>query len=161
MRKFTIQALFLIVVIGTAIYLFNNQTEIVNLPFLPEKPVFKELAINDVKLKVEAADTQAKRSRGLGGRQSLASDEGMLFIFPKPDKYPFWMKGLTFPLDFIWIRGERVVDVLQNIQPPAPGQEDTSLPIYQSKEEIDKVLEVTAGTVQRLNIKAGDTIKIE
>ncbi len=88
----------------------------------------------------------------------MASDEGMLFVFPKLDKYPFWMKGLTYPLDFIWIRGDKIVDLLPNIQPPAPGQTDTSLPIYQSKEDIDKVLEVAAGTVQRLNIKVGDTI---
>ena len=159
MRKFIIQTILLIVVIGVAIYLFNNQAVTLNLPFLPEGPVFKELSINDAKLKVELADTQSKKSKGLGGRQSLASNEGMLFIFPKADKYPFWMKGLSFPLDFVWIKEDKVADVLQNIPPPQPGQTNESLPIYSSREEIDKVLEVPAGTIQRLNIKIGDTIK--
>lgn len=161
MKKFIIQFVLLIAVIGIATFLFKQKPDITNLPFLPEQPVFKELQINQVKLKVEVADTQKKRSKGLGGRESLASGEGMLFILPKPDKYPFWMKGLSFPLDFVWISGEKIVDLLQNIQPPTPGQTDESLPIYQSKEDVDKVLEVAAGTVQRMNIKVGDTIKLE
>ena len=70
------------------------------------------------------------------------------------------MKGLSFPLDFIWIREDKVVDLLHRVQPPTPGQPDESLPIYQSEEEVDKVLEVPAGTIQGLNIKVGDTVKI-
>lgn len=132
-----------------------------NIPFLPEQTRVGEVLINDNKIKVEIADTQGKRSKGLGGRESLASDSGMLFIFPKEDKYPFWMKGLNFPLDFVWIKGDKVVDILQNIPPPAEGTKDESLPIYLPKEEVDKVLEVNAGTSERLNIKVGDKIEIK
>ena len=123
-------------------------------------PQFKELVINDQKLKVEIADTQDKRSKGLGGRESLATDSGMLFIFPKPDKYPFWMKGLKFPLDFIYIREDKVIDFLPNIQPPSAGATDESLPIYLPREEVDKVLEVASGTIEKLNIKVGDKIQL-
>lgn len=144
-----------------ALYLYKQNPSLTGLPFMPEQPTFKQLRINNVTVKVEIADTQAKRSKGLGGRQSLASDGGMLFIFSKPDKYPFWMKGLDLPLDFVWIRGDLVVDIFQNIQPPTPGQSDESLPVYESKEEVDKVLEVVGGTAQRLNIKVGDRVKIE
>lgn len=160
MKKFIIQAILLITAIAVAVYLFKQGTDISNLPFLPQKPVFGHLQIKDVKLRVEIADTQSKRSKGLGGRQSLASDEGMLFVFPKADKYPFWMKGLSFPLDFVWISGEKIVDLLQNIQPPVKGVPDASLPIYESKEIVDKVLEINAGTITRLDIKIGDTIKL-
>ena len=158
MKKFIIQTLLLTIVIGIGLFLFKQNTKFPDLPFLYGRSTFKQLRINDVSLKVEVADTQAKRSKGLSGRQSLASDEGMLFIFPKLDKYPFWMKGLSFPLDFIWIKENKIVDLLQNIQPPAAGQTDASLPIYQAKEDIDKVLEVAAGTAQRLNVKVGDTV---
>lgn len=84
----------------------------------------------------------------------------MLFIFPKEDKYPFWMKGVSFPLDFIWIKGDQVVDLLENVSPPRVNQKDIDLPIYVPKESIDRILEVNAGTIARLNIKVGDTIKI-
>ncbi|EKD90066.1 MAG: hypothetical protein ACD_32C00048G0002 [uncultured bacterium] len=159
MKKFTIQFILLILVIAGAVFFFQQNLDLSNLPFVPKQSVFKELEINGNKLKVEVADTQDKRSKGLGGREKLASGEGMLFVFPKQDRYPFWMKGLSFPLDFIWIRGGEIVDLLHNVQPPAPGQTDASLPIYQSIEEVDKVLEVTGGTVERLNIKVGDKVE--
>lgn len=160
MKKFIIQFTLLILVIAGTLFFLQKNPDLSALPFVPKQPVFKELEIDGAKLKVEIADTQEKRSKGLGGRQSLASEEGMLFIFPDTQKRPFWMKGLSFPLDFIWIRENKVVDLLHRVQPPTPGQSDASLPIYQSKEEVDKVLEVPAGTIQGLDIKVGDTVKI-
>lgn len=160
MKKFSIQFTLLILVIAGTLFFLQKNPDLSGLPFVPKQPVFKEIEIDGSKLKVEIADTQEKRSKGLGGRQALASDEGMLFVFPDTQKRPFWMKGLSFPLDFIWIREDKVVDLLHRVQPPAPGQPDESLPIYQSKEEVDKVLEVPAGTIQGLDIKVGDTVKI-
>lgn len=141
-------------------YFSASQKGNVDVPFLPPKTTFSELQINDKILKVEIADTSSKRNKGLGGRSSLGENEGMLFVFEKPDKYPFWMKGLSFPLDFVWIMDLKVVDVLENVVPPTSGQPDSSLPIYSAKENINKVLEVPAGTIQKLNIKVGDTIKL-
>lgn len=151
----------MLVVITVAFVLYVSNGQLANLPFVPQGPVIKQLQIGVGKLKVEIADTQAKRSKGLSDRQSLASDEGMLFVFPQPSKYSFWMKSVKFPLDFIWIRGSTVVDLLPNVSSPAPGQTDESLPIYQPNTEVDKALEVPSGTIQRLNIKIGDSIKIE
>lgn len=160
MKKFTFQAVLLLVVAAAAILLFQSGTQAPSLPFMPEQTVTGTVQIDSAQIKVEIADTQKKRSKGLGGRTSLGQDEGMLFIPPQAGKYPFWMKGLNFPLDFIWIRGDKIVDILENVQPPQPGQSEDSLPIYQSKEDIDKILELSAGTIKRLNIKVGDTVKI-
>lgn len=161
MKKFIVQVVLLVAITAFGFYLFKSGSQFPNLPFAPETSVSRQLRINDAVLKVEIADTPTKRNKGLAGRESLASDEGMLFVFPERAKRAFWMKGLTFPLDFIWIRGEEIVDLLHKVAPPASGQTDESLPIYQSREEVDKVLEVQAGTIQRLNIKVGDTIKLE
>lgn len=147
-------------VIAGAIFFYQTNAKIPELPFLPQQSTLKTIKINDTTLKVEIADTKEKRSKGLAGRQSLAPDEGMLFLFPEAGRYPFWMKGLTFPLDFIWIREDKVVDLTQNVPPSSPGQTDASLPIYEPKEDVDAVLEISAGTIQRLNIKVGDSVKI-
>lgn len=161
MKKFALQAILLMIIIGGALYLYRSGgSGLSNVPFFPQPTTLKSLQIGSATLKVEIADTQEKRAKGLGGRESLASGSGMLFIFSAPSKYSFWMKGLSFPLDFIWIRGDKVVNVLQNVPPPTPNQADASLPTYQSDVDIDKVLEVNAGTIQRLNIKAGDTAKL-
>ena len=162
MKKFTIQVVFLIIVIGASLFFFSptGKTPNFDLPFLPQKSTFSKLEINGIILKVEIADTASKRNKGLGGRDLLGQDQGMLFIFPKLDKYAFWMKGLKFPLDFVWIKDNIIVDLLENIPPPSAGAKDESLPIYSSRVEFDKVLEVNAGTIQRLRIKAGDMLKL-
>ncbi|MCL5784403.1 MAG: DUF192 domain-containing protein [Patescibacteria group bacterium] len=161
MKKFIIQTVLLILVIAIAFFVYRANPSVSNLPFVPAATVFREVQINNAKLKVEVADTAEKRSQGLGGRQSLGQDEGMLFVFPSPGTHAFWMKGLTFPLDFIWIRGGKVIDLTPNVPPPASGQPDSTLPIYQPKQDVDKVLEVNGGTIQRLNIKVGDMIKTQ
>lgn len=163
MKKFLIQVILLLIVIGAAFFVYgaNQSGKKMDIPFLPQGPTFKNMVVNGNTIKIEVADTQEVRKKGLGGRESLASDSGMLFIFEREDRHAFWMKGLKFPLDFIWIKDDVVADILENVPPPAPGQDDASLPIYSSKVAIDKVLEVNAGTVQRLNIKVGDKISIE
>lgn len=157
MKKFLIQFVLLIIVIAAALLLYSGSVP--SLPFLPEKTKYSELIINEATLKVEIADTPSERSKGLGGKESLGQDEGMLFVFPSSGKHSFWMKGLRFPLDFVWIKGSEVVDIITNAQPPASDQKDEDLPIYLPKVEVDKVLEVNAGVVERLKIKAGDMIK--
>lgn len=160
MKKFTFQIILLLVVIGAALFFYKGQS-VPNVPFLPQTTQIKTLTINNAKLKVEVVDTKEKRSKGLGGREKLASDEGMLFIFEKVGKYSFWMKGLTFPLDFIWIKGDQVVEVTKDVKPPLPNQADESLPIYSSKVDIDKVLEVNGGVATKLNVIEGNVVKIE
>lgn len=162
MKKFAVQSISLIVITGLALVFFGptSKSTKIDIPFLPKAPAFKSLQINEAKLKVEIADTSSKRSRGLGGRVGLGQDEGMLFIFEKKDKYSFWMKGLKFPLDFVYIKDGKVTEILSDIKPPIEGQTDEDLPIYQPKEAVDMVLEINAGTAQRLNIKAGDTITL-
>lgn len=160
MKKFLVQFVFLIIVIGVALFFFSptGGQKTFEIPFLPQRTTLSSLEINGHKFQVEVADTQSKRNKGLSGRQSLPQDQGMLFIFDHADKYPFWMKGLNFPLDFIWISGDKVVDILPNISPPSPGQPDESLTIYQPRVEVDKVLEINGGMSEKSGIKFGDTV---
>jgi uncharacterized membrane protein (UPF0127 family) len=107
-------------------------------------------------LQIEIADTQAKRARGLGDRDNLAASSGMLFIFDSPTTAQFWMKGMRFPLDMIWISGDTIVGFEQNV--PAPTSPNQTLPIYSPTQKIDKVLEVNAGFVQSHGIAVGDKL---
>ncbi len=159
MKKFIIQFVLLIAVIVGAFFIYKGQS--LNIPFLPQKTQVSKAIVGSIKINIEIADTQGKRSKGLGGRQSLASDSGMLFIFPKEDFYSFWMKGVKFPLDFIWIRGNKIIDITENVQAPIAGEKNENLPIYQSKESIDKLLEVNAGFVTRHGIKIGNTLNLQ
>lgn len=112
-------------------------------------------------IKAEVADTVAKRTKGLGDRAKLEIGTGMLFVFEQPGKYRFWMKGLQFPLDFIWIKDNKVVDILTNVPVPPDGASDNALPTYEPITEVDKILEVNAGFVEFNNIQVGDLVEIQ
>ena|SRR3989338_1150224 len=159
MKKFVIQAIFLVVVTFVALAVYTSK--FASIPFVPERPKTGVVQVNDLKINVEIADTATKRKQGLGGKESLASDSGMLFVFEKQDVYKFWMKGLNFPLDLIWIRGEKVVDITKKATPPIPEQKDETLPLYIPNQPVDKVLEVNSGFVDQNNIQIGDSIIVQ
>ncbi|MBI2034893.1 MAG: DUF192 domain-containing protein [Candidatus Levybacteria bacterium] len=114
------------------------------------------VTINNKVFKVEVAKDQTTRAKGLSGRESLMEEKAMLFLFEKPDYYSFWMKNMQFPLDIIFISKDKIVTVVNNVQPLKEGQDNTILPT----EPIDKVLEINAGLAQKYNLKKGDKVTI-
>lgn len=115
-----------------------------------------EVKIGEQIFVVEIADTPAKRTQGLSGREGLREGEGMLFVFDKPATYDFWMKGMKFPIDIIWIRSDKIIGFEENISP----DNSASPKIYSPTELVDKVLEVNAGTVSKLGIQISQSIEV-
>ena len=98
--------------------------------------------------------------RGLGDRESLPDDRGMLFVFPEPGRHTFWMKNMLIPIDIIWISADgRVVDV--QTARPEPGVPDPQLRRYNPNGEAKYVLEVRAGLAAEQGVQAGDEARIE
>lgn len=95
--------------------------------------------------------TPEDRSRGLGYRSQLPSGMGMLFLFETPDRYAFWMRGMQFPIDIIFIRGTVVDSVFSHRQ---PGDLSPVVP----KEPVTAVLEVNAGEAS--GIQVGDEVQV-
>ncbi|MBI4992235.1 MAG: DUF192 domain-containing protein [Candidatus Harrisonbacteria bacterium] len=115
---------------------------------------FKTLIIGTNKFEIEIADNALEQAHGLSGRDFLADDRGMLFVFADLSVRSFWMAGMKFPLDIIWIKGDKVVGFSENL----PLASAANVKIYYSPESIDKVLEINAGLVNKLGIRAGDVI---
>lgn len=159
MKKFIIQSTILLTLIFLGLALWTGR--ITEVSFLPQPVKLAQVEVDGAVLNVEIADTPATRSKGLGGRESLDSNSGMLFVFNAVGQYSFWMKGLKFPLDFIWIKDGAVVEITKNVPPPTLGQTDASLPTYQPRVAVDSMLEVNAGTVDRLSIQTGDKVKVK
>lgn len=104
-------------------------------------------------LDVELANDSATRAKGLMGRGSLGENEGMLFIMPRSDRYPFWMLNTTIPLDAIHIaENGTVVDVIQ-MEPC--GLNITRCRIYAPKAPAKYILEVNKGFSNKNGILAG------
>ncbi len=107
---------------------------------------------------LEIADTEPVRSRGLMFRQQLAPNEGMVFVFPSPGYYPFWMKNTLIPLDMLWLddRG-RVVSIAQSV-PPCKAD---PCPSYPPEGEAEYVIEVVSGFSRQHGLKVGDVVKLQ
>ena len=114
------------------------------------------VTIDNQTFTVDTAKTEADQEQGLSGRQSLAKDHGMLFIFNKPDIYRFWMKDMKFPLDIIYIKNDKITTILDNLQNPSSPSD--YLPVYQPDQPSDRVLEINAGLARKNNFKVNDTV---
>lgn len=140
-----------VVVVGVAIVLMviGVQSRISD-TYDPAGSVFPTHAITWGHVwKLEIAHTDALRSRGLGGRDNLSQGNGMLFLFKNPDRYGFWMQGMKFPLDMIFLRQGEVIHIERGIQ---PGDNKVVIP----PAVVDQVLELNAGEAARL--ERGDYI---
>ncbi len=121
-----------------------------------------EVRIDGLVIEAEVARTPEERAQGLSGRPALSENAGMLFVFQEERRPAFWMKGMRFPLDFIWIsRDRRVVDITRDVPPPEPGTPDNALPLYQPAEPVLYVLEVNAGIVGEMGLRVGDAVTFE
>jgi uncharacterized membrane protein (UPF0127 family) len=113
-----------------------------------------ELNLHVHNLMLYIADNDKTREQGLSEIKKLKDNEGMIFIFNKPDYYAFWMKDMNFPLDFIYLNNNKVVDIKENISPQTYPQ------AFEPVNPSDKIIEVNVGTVQKLSIKKGDIIQL-
>lgn len=102
---------------------------------------------------VELADDPAEQEHGLMGRQDLADDRGMIFVFPQSKVTTFWMHNTPLFLDMVFIDDTgTVTQIHRNARP----FDET---LISSKAPVRAVLEIKGGNAQRQNIAVGDTIK--
>lgn len=123
-------------------------------PTASPEPEFPRVLIGGHVFKVDVADEPSERYQGLSDREKLEKDSGMLFIFEKPDFYGFWMQDMRFSIDIIWIKGDRVIGISENLAP-------TSFPkLFYPPEPADYVLEISAGEARTRGLRAGDTVQL-
>lgn len=111
------------------------------------------VTIDSLRIPVSAARTPIEWKKGLSGSAALARGRGMLFVFPHPDYYEFWMKRMRFSLDIIFIdSNKRIVQIVDIAPPPQPGQKPV---IYRPSQPVSFVLEVNSGFARQHGIMAG------
>lgn len=111
---------------------------------------------NDVFI-VDVADSESLREKGLSGRLSLAKNEGMLFRYDTPVIPVFWMKGMNFPIDIVWVSEGKVVGWVSDVD-PQKGAPESGLRRYSPAGYIDSAVEIPSGSVTRLNIAVGENV---
>lgn len=115
--------------------------------------------VNGSTIVLEVADDGDELTRGLSRRDGLKDDAGMLFVWEEPGVRTLWMKGMRFPLDFLWLDGERRVVGIEANVPPQPGAPDSELIRYSSDAPVRYAIELDAGMIAALGIALGDVVE--
>jgi uncharacterized membrane protein (UPF0127 family) len=110
--------------------------------------------VGQVTVKAEAVRTQAQLYLGLSHRRELPEGRGMLFFMPEKEMQTFCMRGMRFPLDFIWISEGRVVGLTRQVPPTFSGA-------LTSPKPTNFVLEVPGGFTVKYGVKIGDRVQWE
>lgn len=139
---------------GIIVYLYNFQKS-PEISLVQKSP--PAIIINSHKFNIEISNTEEKRELGLSYRQSIPQDSGMLFVFNSPGQYEFWMNGMLFPLDFVWINNNTIVDLTKNVDAPING---APVRIIKPKSDVDKVLEINSGQIESNRIEIGQKVQL-
>jgi len=116
------------------------------------------VTIGGTSVEVEIVRTPAEQALGLGNRDSLAWDHGMLFVYDEPGFFSFWMKRMRFDIDIVWIRDGRVVGIAAFV--PWPHEDPDRPATVRPPELVDTVLEVPAGYAQAHGWRRGDRVEV-
>jgi uncharacterized membrane protein (UPF0127 family) len=107
----------------------------------------------------EVASAPEERELGLGERDSLGGNCGMLFDLGETRIPTFWMKDTRIPLDMVWIAEDGTVAGVTADVPPEPGVADTQLRGYSPDGAVRYVLELNAGEAARRGIAPGTVLE--
>ena len=102
--------------------------------------------------KVEMANDDSSREKGLMFRKAMPKDHGMLFDFGKDQVAYMWMKNTFISLDMVFILADgRIHRIEARTEPESERTVSSGVPVR-------GVLELNANVASRLNLKPGDRI---
>ncbi|CAM3445293.1 DUF192 domain-containing protein [Bordetella sputigena] len=102
-------------------------------------------------IQAEVANTDETRQRGLMFRKQLEGNDGMLFVFERPDRQCFWMHNTPLPLSIAFIADDGTI---ANIEDMAPETDDT----HCSRKPVRYALEMAQGWFASHGISTGQKI---
>ncbi len=120
---------------------------------LQENP--KTITVGKESFTVEVADTEAEREKGLGERDGLGQNTGMLFDFKENKKWKIWMLNMRFPIDIIWLDANgKIVHIKKNATP------DSFPNVFIPETPATYVVELNSGAIDKTGVKLGDSVRL-
>lgn len=100
----------------------------------------------------EIADTPDSRTAGLMQRDHLCANCGMLFVFPSPGRYTFWMKNTVLPLSIAFISADGKILNIAEMHPNDASE------LHGPDGDVLYSLEMNKGWFAKHGIRAGDRV---
>lgn len=127
---------------------------------LPEGREQATIIVGETPVVVDLALTPPQHSLGLGYRNGLEPGTGMLFVFDKAERRNFWMRGMRFCLDIVWIQDGVITGAAESVCPDPPGTSDDKRPLRNSDVPVQYVLEVPAGWLEEHGYGPGTPVDL-
>ncbi len=132
------------------------------------EPAREDVVIAGELFRLELAANARLRARGLGGREKVSDDGGMLFVFPDTRYRSFWMKDCLVDIDLMFLdsRGRIVAVHRMKTEPPRGPREsmpayERRLKLYASSRPTRIAIELKTGSIDRLKLETGQLIELD
>ena len=111
--------------------------------------------VGDRTVQMQVAVQPAELEKGLMFRTSMGTDEGMLFVFDRPQPMGFWMRNCEIPLDIGYFdaSGE-----LKEIYPMYPHDERS---VSSHSRSLQFCLEMNQGWFKQAGVKPGARLDLK
>jgi uncharacterized membrane protein (UPF0127 family) len=116
---------------------------------------FFPIQVGDRTVRMQLAVRSDEMQRGLMGRRDLGRDDGMIFIYDRPQQMTFWMRNTPTPLDIGFFRSD---GVLSEIYALHPFDEKT---VSSRGTELRFALEMNQGWYQANGVKPGAQLDLK
>lgn len=116
---------------------------------------FFVIKVADHDVRMQLAVYEGEQERGLMDRRDLGPDDGMLFVYQKPQQMRFWMRNTPTPLDIGYFDEN---GVLLEVYPMQPFDEST---VSSRSQSIKFPLEMNQGWYRANGIKPGAKLDLK
>jgi uncharacterized membrane protein (UPF0127 family) len=126
-----------------------------------------DIAIAGEQFVLELSTDMSSRVHGLMGRTSIPKHGGMIFVFTEAKERSFWMVNCLINIDIIFLDSRGTITAIHNMLSEPPQSEEESQWVYEerlkhyySNGPARFAIELTEGSIQRLNLHVNDRIPL-
>lgn len=113
------------------------------------------IKVGQVVVRMQLAVRPAEMQRGLMERRNLGADDGMIFVYERPQQMSFWMHNTPTPLDIGFFTRD---GTLQEVYPLHPFDETS---VASRSSELQFALEVNQGWFREKGVKPGAKLDLK
>lgn len=118
---------------------------------MPTELPTRQLNVGIHLIQAEVAQTYAQRAKGLMFRETMGSNQGMVFVFDKKEASCMWMKNTLIPLSVAFLDDDGTILNIEDMQPQTETNHCARAPMRYA-------LEMNLGWFKNKGIKSGSKI---